>query len=185
MKKIITTALCAIMLLTMLSTFTVSYAADYYVYMTGDVNVRSGPGLNYSILGSIYAGSTYTSTGEYHCDNRGVIWYEICYGYGWGWVSSRYASLTGDCGYYDYDYGYDDYTSFYGGTACYIVGVYGDSNVRTGPGLDYSSIGVLDEGETATYTGTDCFDDRGVIWHEIYFGGRTAWVSSRYTEKQG
>ena len=63
------------------------------------------------------------------------------------------------------------------------VYISGDANVRTGPGLDYKSIGVLHRGEDAAYLGETSIDERGVIWYKIRWDGRSAWVSSMYTKK--
>ena len=70
-----------------------------------------------------------------------------------------------------------------GGKSKYIEGDDGKSNVRTGPGLQYKSIGVLHIGEEAKYLGKTATDDRGVLWYKIRWNGRDAWVSSRYTVK--
>lgn len=64
-----------------------------------------------------------------------------------------------------------------------IGGESGKSNVRTGPGLAYKSIGVLHPGEEAKFLGKTSTDDRGVVWYKIEWNGRSAWVSSRYTLK--
>ena len=70
-----------------------------------------------------------------------------------------------------------------GGKHSYIEGDDGKSHIRTGPGLDYKSIGVLHRGEDARYLGETSIDDRGVIWYKIRWDGRNAWVSSMYTKK--
>lgn len=70
-----------------------------------------------------------------------------------------------------------------GGKHTYIEGNDGKSNVRTGPGLKYKSIGVLHVGEEARFLGDTSVDDRGVLWYKIKWNGREAWVSSRYTLK--
>ena len=64
-----------------------------------------------------------------------------------------------------------------------IGGDDGNSNVRTGPGLKYRSIGVLHKGEETKYLGKSSTDERGVVWYKIDWNGRAAWVSSRYTVK--
>ena len=70
-----------------------------------------------------------------------------------------------------------------GGKDRYIEGDSGKSNVRTGPGLEYKSIGVLHRGEDAKYLGETSIDDRGVLWYKIRWNGHSAWVSSMYTKK--
>lgn len=64
------------------------------VRFSGRTNVRSGPGLDYHILGDVSKGSTLTYTGSTEYDDRGVAWYSVDYK-GGGWVSSKYASLGG------------------------------------------------------------------------------------------
>ena len=136
------------------------------VAVSGDVNVRSGPGLDYAILNTMYAGETALYLGSTGVDERGVLWYRVEYEGQPGWVSSVYAALTGS----------EDYEP------AVVEGVSGDSNVRTGPGLGYASVGTLYMGDCADYLGASSIDERGVAWYCIRFGGQTAWVSSRYTE---
>ena len=78
----------------------------------------------------------------------------------------------------------EDLEEVAGGRSRYIEGDNGKSNVRTGPGLGYRSIGVLHRGEDAQYLGRTAVDDRGVVWYKIRYKGRDAWVSSRYTRKR-
>ena len=70
-----------------------------------------------------------------------------------------------------------------GGSSRYIEGDSGKSHVRTGPGLDYKSIGILRRGDSAKYLGKTSTDERGVVWYKIRYNGRDAWVSSMYTRK--
>jgi len=70
-----------------------------------------------------------------------------------------------------------------GGSHSYIEGDNGKSNVRTGPGLGYKSLGVLHRGDDARYLHETAIDDRGVLWYKIRWNGHKAWVSSRYTKK--
>jgi len=70
-----------------------------------------------------------------------------------------------------------------GGKNYKIGGDSGKSHVRTGPGLEYKSIGILHRGEEAKYLNKTSTDDRGVVWYKIEWNGRSAWVSSMYTVK--
>lgn len=65
------------------------------VSFTGDVNVRSGPGLDYDVIGSASRGQTLAYAGETRNDDRGIAWYSVTYNGRKGWVSSRYANLNG------------------------------------------------------------------------------------------
>lgn len=60
---------------------------------TGDVNIRTGPGREYAIVGMIRADSTASYQGESRTDERGVVWYRIAWDGKEGWVSSKYAEL--------------------------------------------------------------------------------------------
>lgn len=70
-----------------------------------------------------------------------------------------------------------------GGKHSYIEGDDGKSNVRTGPGRGYKSLGTLHRGESARYLHDTETDERGVVWYKIKWNGRDAWVSSMYTRK--
>lgn len=78
----------------------------------------------------------------------------------------------------------EDLETIVGGKHSYITGDNGKSNVRTGPGLAYKSLGVLHRDESARYLHDTAVDDRGVTWYKIRWNGREAWVSSRYTVKE-
>lgn len=161
-----------------------SYSGSYYsggsasgsVYATANAYVRSGPGLSYSQLTGMYTGDYATYLGNTSYDSRGVAWYNVSFNGYTGWVSSAYTSLNGS-----YSYSAPSYNTY----GSYVVGTTGDSNVRTGPGLGYSSIGGLAQGESAPYLGDSSVDERGVVWYNISYNGRSAWVSSRYTSLQG
>jgi len=77
----------------------------------------------------------------------------------------------------------EELESVTGGSHSYIEGDNGKSNVRTGPGLGYKSLGVLHRGDDSRYLHETAIDDRGVLWYKIRWNGREAWVSSRYTKK--
>ena len=161
MKRRLIISLIAVALAAMLT----GAALAATVYMTGDANVRTGPGLDYISRGTVSKGSTLTYLGDTSYDYRGVAWYRVSYGSGSGWVSSVYASLNGGGNYYDE-----------------VYAAYGDTKVRTGPGLGYSEIGTLYKGQSATYMGDVSYDSRGVAWYSVLWHGNYSWVSSRYTE---
>ena len=77
----------------------------------------------------------------------------------------------------------EELESVTGGKHSYIEGDDGKSNVRTGPGRGYKSLGTLHVGEDARYLHDTATDERGVVWYKIKWNGREAWVSSMYTKK--
>jgi uncharacterized protein YraI len=60
----------------------------------GPVNVRSGPGTNYNILGSLNPGQFLDVTGV----SSDRMWYTVNYNNLQGWVSASVVSLNGPCG---------------------------------------------------------------------------------------
>lgn len=170
------------------------------VYFTGNCNVRSGPGLTYSMIGSVNRGSYLTYLGDTSVDNRGVAWYRVAFGSGSGWVSSVYGNITSGSGSATYGAGggggapYSGYVnpSPYGNpnpnpnpdpapSGRNVRAISGDTYLRTGPGLSYSKIGVLYQGQAAEYLNDTQYDNRGVAWYYVRWGGGNGWVSSRYT----
>jgi len=66
------------------------------VRTTGDVWLRTGPGLDYDAVSILSSGKTFEYLGESSVDERGVAWYRISAGGKEGWVSSRYSELIGE-----------------------------------------------------------------------------------------
>lgn len=68
--------------------------SDKYVEVTGDkLNVRSGPGLSYKDIGTVYKGDKLPYKGQTVCTD-GRDWYLIEYKGKNGWVSSKYSELV-------------------------------------------------------------------------------------------
>ena len=70
--------------------------AQAEVKTTGDVWLRTGPGLDYESVAILKTGRTYEYLGESSVDERGVAWYRISVDDKTGWVSSRYSELIGE-----------------------------------------------------------------------------------------
>lgn len=58
----------------------------------------------------------------------------------------------------------------------------GSVNVRTGPGLQYPSIGTIEKGDKLVFLGATKKDDRGVRWYKVKYNGKNGWVSSKYSK---
>jgi len=160
MKKKIISALAMLLIAMML--LSTALAAGY-VEATAMVNLRSGPGLNYKDVGTIYSGTSLTYLDQYSTDNRGVMWYKVRYNSGSAWISSRYSEL-------------------YGATAVvYLYATDGQSYLRKAPNLSAKAITVMQQGDAAEYLGSSSVDERGVTWYRVEYNGNTGWVSSRYT----
>ena len=135
-------------------------SADNRVTTTGSVYLRTGPGLDYASRASIGEGETLTYD-RTQKDDRGVTWYHVSYSGRTGWISSVYARQGGPRGEKK-------------------VRLTGSANIRSGPGLDYDSIGTADEGTSLVWLEETGTDDRGVDWYKVSYRGKRGWVSSRY-----
>ena len=69
------------------------YSNATSVYATREVNVRSGPGTNYRIIGTMYPGESADFTGFRQTDSRGSTWYQINYYGETGWVSANLTQI--------------------------------------------------------------------------------------------
>ena len=167
MKKILAALLCA----ALLAGCATALAAGGYIVATGDVYVRSGPGLGYSQLGSISEGSSLSYAGSTSVDNRGVAWYSVYYRGGSGWVSSVWSTLyAGGSGTVVQPSG----TTYVRATA--------SVNLRSGPGASYDDIGTLARGEQVPYISSST-DGDGNVWYQVqYYSYGTGWVSAIYSE---
>lgn len=142
------------------------------------VNVRSGPGTEYDIIGQLTSGDEVQVTGRSDEESN---WLRIGFDGREGWVAYftvTVLSPTTDVVIVEPPDGQvaprlaatptmpSAFTDIY-------VTAYRSVNVRTGPGLEYSSIGDLDVGSTADVIGRSA-DDR---WLQIDFNGDSGWVA--------
>jgi uncharacterized protein YraI len=139
------------------------------VVNTGALNVRSGPGINYSILAQVRLGQVLTLSAR----NADSSWVrgQVQGGFG-GWVSARYVSVTsGSISQLPVDSG---------STTPGQTGVRGRPTstlrVRSGPGTFYSEIAMLGYGITADIIGRSSNN----LWLQVRYGGITGWVSAPY-----
>lgn len=67
---------------------------NWDVKASGDVYVRTGPGLNYGICGVLKKGKSLPHLGDTYYDDRGVAWYSVSKDGSRGWVSGLYSKLV-------------------------------------------------------------------------------------------
>jgi N-acetyl-anhydromuramyl-L-alanine amidase AmpD len=109
--------------------------------VTDALNVRSGPGTGYSIIGTVYNGQTYIQ----HATSSG--WSKIWYAGNTGWV-------------------YTGYTTALNGVSaikCNTAAL----NVRTGPGTGYSIVGSMYSGQMYFWTQNAGLNG----WYKFFWGG--------------
>ena len=152
-RKIVAALLVALFALS-----SVAALAEGTVKTTAVVNLRSGAGKEYTVVGNANANQTfsYNKTAK---DGRGVVWYRVNNNGKAAWLSSMYAKVV-------------DETK--------VVKSNGTTNLRKGPGLDYAIVGGMKNGQTAKYLGETRIDNRNVAWYKISFNGTTCWISSRF-----
>jgi uncharacterized protein YgiM (DUF1202 family) len=123
---------------------------------SGTLNIRSGPGTNYGVIGSLKKGATVTITGSTGS------WFIISFGGKTGYVSYSYIRLSASAP-----------STTKTGTVNIASGTL---NVRSGPGTGYSVVGALKKGNQVTVTSTVG------SWYQIQFSGTTAYVSTSYVK---
>jgi len=123
------------------------------------VNVRSGPGTDYSILNTLTKGTAITIV-----ETKGD-WQQIQYGNLKGWVLSRFISAG----------------STTGSPSSYRLRVTGDLvNLRSGPDTGYNKVGQAHKGDILTVVDTE-----GNWYHVKTAGGLDAYILAEYVEKDG
>jgi chitinase len=123
------------------------------------VNVRSGPGSSYAMLGTAAKGSVYTVTG------RSGSWYQINYNGKAGYVYQGYISITSQTALQE---------NAGAGLVGKIVNCSSAVNVRSGPGTGYTKVGTAPKGAVYPVTG------KTGSWYKIDFNGKTAYVNESY-----
>nr|WP_231747514.1 SH3 domain-containing protein [Auraticoccus cholistanensis] len=133
------------------------------VTATTDVNVRTGPGTSYRVLGTIETGQSLPVKGSGKAG-----WTQVSYSGQTAWISSDYVVESSDD---------DDAPAAkpskgwrYGTTAL---------NVRTGPSLTAAVVTVAGKGYGFQVTGTT---RNG--YTEVNFKGRARWVTSQYLSEK-
>lgn len=120
------------------------------------LNIRSGPGTSYSILGSFGRGDTVCVT---EAGSKGG-WHQILYGGQVAYLYANYVDLSQP-----------------------VIGVITASvlNVRTGPGTSNQTLGTLKKGDKVEIIQQNAATD----WHKILYSGAEAYVHASYVTISG
>ena len=143
-----------------------SQSSKTYTVTASALNVRSGAGTNYGVLGIIYNGHSVTALDE--TDN----WVKMAYNSGTGWVSKKYLKETTNSSGGGSDSGAPSNAKTGKVTATAL-------NVRRGAGMSYGIIGILNHGDAVSYT------EEYNGWLKIAYGSGYGWVSKKYIEING
>ena len=133
------------------------------IKVNGALNVRSGAGTSYSVIGSLSNGA------KVEIVETSGSWYKIKYGSGYGYISKDYVTVSSSSNSGSNN-GNSSSTAAQSGT----VKANGGLNVRSGAGTSYSSIGLLSNGaqvEIVETSGT---------WYKIKYGSGYGYVSKDY-----
>ena len=130
------------------------------VYAVAQVNVRSGPGFNYAVVGKLHGGDQITRTGIGK--------------HGWSRIT-----FEGKTAYVANNYVTTDSPETAGGATFkevkQTVKATAKVNIRKGPGVDYDVIGQLQAGEEVTRT---AIGSKG--WSRIVHNGEVCYVANNY-----
>ena len=131
------------------------------VKVSNALNVRSGAGTSYSVLGSLSNGA------KVEIVETSGTWYKIKYGSGYGYVSKDYITVSSS-----------NNTTTSPGTNTTsktgVVNVTSSLNVRSGAGTNYSSIGSLNKNAIVEVV------DTVNSWYKIKYGSGYGYVSKDY-----
>ena len=117
-----------------------------------EANVRSGAGTNYDKLGVAKVGTKLTVT-DVSSDGK---WYQVSFNGKTGYINRNMVTVE---------------ELEYSATAT----VTSDVNVRSGPGSEYTKLGVAKTGDKLTVTGVT-----GTNWYKISYNGKTGYVAGNY-----
>lgn len=122
------------------------------VVVKSEANIRAGAGTGYDKLGVAKVGTELTVT-DVTDDGK---WYQVSYNGKTGYINRNMVTVK---------------ELEYSATAT----VTGDVNVRSGPGSEYTKLGVAETGDKLTVTGVT-----GTNWYQISYNGKTGYVAGNY-----
>jgi uncharacterized protein YraI len=143
------------------------------------VNVRSGPGTQYDIIGQLNSGNEVHITGRSDDESD---WLRVDFQGSDGWLAYFTVTVLGDLDQLPLVSPLDDQESTpvhivtpitLQATSSVFVTTYRRVNVRSGPGSEYLSVGNLEAGSTADVTGRSNDNE----WLRIDFGDTSGWVA--------
>ena len=151
------------------TTTTPSTSTTGTIKVNDTLNVRSGAGTSYSVIGSLKNGATVEIV------ETSGSWYKIKYGSGYGYVSKDYVTVSSSNNNSSSN---NTTTTPSTSTTTGIIKVNDALNVRSGAGTSYSVIGSLKNGATIEIVETVN------SWYKIKFNNGYGYVSKDYVVLQ-
>jgi uncharacterized protein YraI len=143
--------------------------AAFAIVNASFLNVRSGPGPNYAIIGTVVGGENLPIIGR----DAGRTWYNVQTIFGEGWVSARYVIARNEFGAAPVTTGSADTSTIVGPTAIINTGAL---NIRSGDTPFYSVVAVARGGDEFQIIARNA----DFSWVMIQTTLGTGWVSRRY-----
>lgn len=168
MKKQILCCLVLLATVCMVSSPLTLYAQETAVVNSGALNVRSGPGVGYSIVAVIYQGQSVTLLGR----NANNAWVKVQTTSGQqGWVNALLITTNAAIGGLPLA-AVPELTP----TAVITTGAL---NMRMGPGVQYGVVTAVSQGQTVTLLARNS----GSSWVKVQTaGGQQGWISTAYIQ---
>ena len=151
-----------------------SYAQPIAVIFAPNLNVRTGPGLDYPVIGVVHTGMELIIVGR----NTDWSWYQVSSPYGIGWVKASYVALRGDAS------GTPDVSPYVPPPpppTPYAVVFTAYLNVRAGPGTEYAILGAVRSSTEMEIVGRNL----DWSWYQVVSPFGVGWVRSRYVVLRG
>lgn len=156
------------------SSLPVTADAPYGIVSVAFLNVRSGPGQNYSSLGRVAGGEILPIVAR-SSDNA---WYQVNTNVGLGWVSAAYIIPRNEFGTAPVVTQNPSSAEVTGPTAVINTGAL---NLRSGPGSQYSSLGTLAGGEEGRIIGRSA----DWTWYLLETRLGNGWANGQYLVLRG
>ncbi len=151
-------------------------AAQVNAYL---LNVRSGPGTAYPVLGRARHNETFTVTGRSTSDPR---WVRINYGMMEGWINGTWTTLQGSStAIPQVPIEAEAVPLTFGIPTGLRARATTNLNIRSGPGTSYPVIGWLAAGVDVAVVGRNSTSS----WWEINFSHGRGWISAGYVQLEG
>ncbi|MHA6260305.1 SH3 domain-containing protein [Sporosarcina sp. CAU 1771] len=153
MQKLTTWAIVLILIFSTVSITTTSFANNQSVTVDAKtLNVRSGPGLTYAVIGSLKRGE------RIHPLAKSGDWIQVAMGNETGWIAAWLTSPEDETG-----------TS-----STTILSRVDSLNIRSGPSVNSEILGKMNAGDNAVMNGKDG------NWAQITFNSTIGWVHTDY-----
>lgn len=169
------------------------FAAPIMIVNTSFLNIRTGPGVEYSILGTFTGGSTFPVLGV--ASDR--VWYQVSTTLGVGWLNSQYAIPRGDFSNVPFveapallqasvpSMSFSGATNNMDDTAVDMgfsnqrewgISIIIDHPLRSGPSINTGEVQLLTADSTVIYSVVGAQFNEGVNWLQISVDGVPGWV---------